>query len=489
MERPSLRQPAPVMYAIPTGALMDIPTGEYLAGTHDQQVLLAGLSFITGIVGPGNSFKTTIMRYMILSALARTYKTVTGLYYSSYDTEINTHENRNRNLSWSFDVFKGKDIQDEGVWQLTNKAVYQGNEYWMEVKKYLKDKATEKKPKLYETAFLDRDHVSPMKVLTPTFNDIDSLSQFITADVEKTMETTELSDSAGNTIFMRQGLAKSKMLLEMPQVAAQGFNFFSFTAHTGDKINIPSGPGAPPPRKQLQYMPGDTVIKGVSNNFFYLLHNCWLVTGARPFLNKDTKAPEYPIDSSDQVAGDLDLNIVTLKQLRGKNGGSGFSIELIVSQKEGVQASLSEFHYLRRIGQYGMVGNSTNYTMALYPDVSLSRTKVRSKISQDPKLRRALEITSQLAQLEEFHRHMKPELISPEELHKALIEKGYDWDWLLTHTRSWHTLDDEKHPGYPLSTYDFCRVAKGQYHPYWLEADCKTVKPHYQKLKEQVHVG
>lgn len=487
MERPSLRQPAPVMFSIPTGALMDIPTGEYLVGTHDQRVFLGGLAFITGIVGPGNSFKTTIMRYMILSALARMDKTVSALYYSSYDTEINTHENRGQQLSWSFDVFKGRDIQEEGIWQLTNKAVYSGNEYWMEVKKYLKDKFTEKKPQLYETAFLDRDKVSPMKVLTPTFNDFDSLSHFITSDVEKTMETVELGDSAGNTIFMRQGLAKAKMLMEMPQVAAQGFNFFTFTAHIGKMISMPTGPGAPPPRKQLQHMPGDEVIKGVTNNFFYLLHNCWLVTSARPFLNKDTKAPEYPIDSSDLVAGDLDLNIVTLKQLRGKNGGSGFNIELLVSQKEGVLATLSEFHYLRRIGQYGMVGNSTNYAMALYPEVSLSRNKVRSKIREDKKLCRAIEITSQLAQLEEFHRYMMPELVKPEDLYTILKDKGYDWDWLLEHTRSWHTLDDEKHPGYPLSTLDLCRIAKGQYRPYWLCEDNRTVKPHYAKLKGENH--
>ena len=130
-----------------------------------------------------------------------------------------------------------------------------------------------------------------------------------------------------------------------------------------------------------------------------------------------------------------------------------------------------------------MEGSDRNYNLALYPEVSLSRTTVRQKLREDKKLQRALEITSQLCQLEEFHRHLKDELLSPAELRKAIEEKGYDWNWLFENTRSWHTLNDEQHPGFPLSTYDLCRVARGQYHPYWLENDNKTVKPEYLKKK------
>lgn len=482
--RPQMTLPPPVMFSMPVGALLDIPTGEYLVGTHDQRVFLGGVSNITGIVGPGNCFKTTLMRYMVFSALNRMYRTAADdLFYQPYDTEINTHEHRMLNLSYSFDVFKNRNLIEEGLLSPSNKALQLGNEFWATTKDNLKQKMTDKKKRMYKTAFLSRDKVNPMEVVAPWFTDIDSLSQFVTADVDEMMEKNELGDSGGNTIFMRQGLAKMRMLMEMPTVAAQGMNFFLFTGHIGKSMNMASGPGQPPARKQLQGMRQDEVIKGVTNNFFYLLHNCWLVDLASPAINQGTKAPEFPYEPGDEVAGDMDLNKVRLKQLRGKNGTSNFSLELYVSQREGVLPYLSEFVYIKDNDRYGLEGNDRNYSLTLMPDVSLSRTTVRKKLRESPALQRAVEITSQLLQLEIFHPTLKPQLLRPAELYAAMKEKGYDWDFLLNETRSWHTIDDEEHPGYPLSTLDLCRVARGEYHPYWLEKDCKTVKPEYAKKK------
>lgn len=483
MERPNLLLPPPVKIAFPVGALLDIPTGQYIKGTHDQRVLLGGVAQVTGIVGPGNSFKTTIMRYMEISMISRLIEIVEGLYSNSYDTEVNTHEDRNFKLTQMFEALFGRNILDEGIWQITDKSVYSGNKWFQAVKDYLKDKRTDKKAYKYTTAFLSRDKTTPMFVMTPTINDIDSLSKFTTDDVERKLDSTELGEAEGNTIYMRQGLAKSRMLMELPVLAASSMNYFLFTAHIGKMINMPSGPGAPPPRKQLQGMTGDEIIKGVSNDFFYLLHNLWLVNSARPFINQGTKAPEYPYEQGDEVAGDMDLNICTLKQLRGKNGQSNFTIELLVSQREGVLASLTEFHYIKKMDRYGLLGNDRNYQLTFCPEVNLSRTTVRSKLREDKKLRRAVEILSQLCQLEEHHRYMIDQLVKPDEMYAKLKELGYDWDFILTETRSWHTLNDEEHSGYPLSTLDLCRICRGEYHPYWLEKDCKTIKPEYAKKK------
>lgn len=503
MERPNFKRPAPVKVAIPVGALLDIPTGDWIKGTHGQYVLNAGIGNITGVIGPGNSFKTTILRDMVLSAINRMIETVPDVFYGSYDTEINTHEQRNKRLSFSFDQLYDRAVKlaettdvggdiyrasliDEGIWQMTDKSVYPGNKYFDELKTYLKDKREDKKAFKYETAYLDRDGVTPLKVMAPSVTDFDSLTHFITSDVEKIMDDTELGESAGNTMYMRQGLAKSRMLLELPTLAAASGHYFLFTAHIGTNIQMPSAPGTPPPRKQLQHMNQGEIIKGVTNNFFYLLHNCWLVTSARPFLNQGTKAPEYPYEPGMETPGDLDLNIVTLKQLRGKNGCSGFSIELLVSQEEGVLPGLSEFHYIKRMNRFGLEGSDRDYALLLCPEIRLSRTKVRKAIRESKRLQRALEITSQLCQMHEFHRYLADKLVTIEELKKALDEKGYDWDLILEQTRGWNTLDDERHSGYPLSTYDLCRIAKGTYHPYWLEDDCKTIKPKYKKLKEIV---
>lgn len=482
--RPVVTLPPPVMYSMTVGGCLDIPTGEYLVGTHDQRVFLGGISNITGVVGPGNCFKTTLMRFMILSALSRMYRVAADeLYYLPYDTELNVHEHRVLNLSWSFEAFRGRNLIEEGLIAPTNKAIYQGNEIWQKIRTDLKDKIDNKKKRMYDTAFLSRDKVSPMKIMVPWFTDIDSLSQFMTADVEAMMDKNELGDSGGNTIFMRQGLAKMRMLMEMPTVAAQGQNYFLFTGHIGKAMNMATAPGQAPARKQLGGMRQDEVIKGVTNNFFYLLHNCWLVDLASPAINQSTKAPEYPYEPGDEVAGDMDLMRIRIKQLRGKNGSSNYALEIYVSQREGVLPYLTEFVYIKEGGRYGLEGNDRNYSLSLMPEVNLSRTTVRQKLRESPKLQRAVEITSQLLQLEIFHPLLKDQLLKPAELYTALKDKGYDWDWLLQHTRSWHTIDDEIHPGYPLSTLDLCRVARGDYHPYWLESDCKTVKPEYAAKK------
>lgn len=491
MERPSFKLPPPVKISIPTGALLDIPTGNYIRGMHDQRVFHGGICHVTGLVGPGNCFKSTIMNFMEFSALSRLITVIDDTWGLSYDTETNTNEERKAWLagqipSWLASqpaAFTDRNIVQEGLWQVTDKTVYSGNKFYMELKNFLKGKREDKKPKLYPTAFLSRDRTTPLMTMAPTFSDIDSLSKFTTDDVDAVLEKVELGDSAGNTAYMRQGLAKSKMLMEIPSLAAGSMHYFLFTAHIGKQISMPTGPGAPQPRKQLQHMPGDDIIKGVSNDFFYLLHNCWLLHSARPFMNQGTKSPEYPFEPGDEVQGDLDLNIVTMKQLRGKNGSSGYSIQLMVSQREGVLPSLSEFHYIKEMDRYGLEGSDRNYHLELYPDVSLSRTTVRKKLRDDVKLRRAMELTSQLCQLEEHHRYLKDQLMKPAELRKALADQGYDWDFLLSETRSWHTLDDERHPGYPFSTLDMCRAARGEYHPYWLADDHKTIKPEYRDKK------
>lgn len=496
MERPVIRLPLPVKVCFPTGALMDIPTGDWIEGTHGQMVLNGGVASITGLVGPGNSGKTTLMRHMSLTVIARCIMTVGDIYYCSYDTEVNTHEARGERLSFSMHVFKdyygrtGQTLIDDGVWNITDRSVYMGNEMFEEWKTYLKAKGKQRNPFKYETAFIGRDG-KPMKVMVPSISEIDSLSQFYTADVDKILNTTEAGQSEANMLFARAGLAKSRILMEMPSVAAASNHYFLFTAHLGKEMVIPSGPGTPPPKKQLQHMTQGEVIKGVTNNFFYLLHNCWLVANSRPYLNSNTKAPEYPYEPGYEIEGDLDLNIMTIKQLRGKNGSSGFALQIIWSQEEGVLPGLTEFHYLKENERFGLEGNVQNYSLILYPDVSLSRTKVRKLIREDKKLQRALEITSQLCQMYEFQgQKLKSLLVKPEEIRKVLTEKGYDWNFILENTRGWNTLNDEQHPGFPLSTYDLCRIVQGTYHPYWLEADCKTVKPEYLKKKiPEIYTG
>lgn len=477
-------RPNPVMMCMPTGGPTDIPTGDYIPGTHGQMVLNAGLAPITGFVGPGNCFKTTIMRCFTLSAINRLIMAIGDIPYYSYDTEINTQERGQSRFLKLFKWLRDRNLISENVWMITNRALIPGNEYHEMVRTDILGEKMKGKGKKYPTAFLDRDGVSPMMVMHPTFGDTDSLSEFVTADVEKIQEGNELGEAGGNMLFARQGLAKKRMLGELPVLAARGFYYVSFTAHLGVAMLMGGqAPGTPPPRKQLQGMNQNEIIKGVTNAFFYLLHNCWLLNSARPYINQDTKGPQYPYNPGEERPGDADLNLVSMKQLRGKNGGSNYTIDLVVSGREGVLFALSDYEFLKKVKKYGMGGNDLNHYLELLPTENLRRTTIRKQTRENEKLCRALEITREMAQIEIWLPQYSDIMMSPKELYDNLKEKGYDWDWLLENTRGYNTINDEAAPLYPLSTLDFCRVARGLYHPYWLEADCKTVKEEFAKKK------
>ena len=81
-------QTRPIKVMINIGACLDIITGRYIIGSHGEHILNGGLANLTGIAGRGNSFKSTIMHYMMLSAQGRMYSSFCG----TYDTEMNIQE-------------------------------------------------------------------------------------------------------------------------------------------------------------------------------------------------------------------------------------------------------------------------------------------------------------------------------------------------------------------------------------------------------------
>lgn len=464
----------PVKILINIGATMDIPTGFYLKGFHGESVLLGGLGMLTGMTGKGNSFKSTIVHYMTLSAADRLCSTA-ETSIGTYDTEMNIHEHRLAKLTERFDSFKDKDIFQEGIWTVTDKTVYYGNEWFEKLKEYLKHKKDNLKKLEYTTPFMDRDK-QPLKIVIPTFTQVDSFSDFETSDVAKMQDENELGNSGANTIHMRQGLAKLRFLMEIPTLAGSTNHFVVLTAHLGQDMAIASGPYATPPEKKLQHMKQGEKIKGVTDKFFFLTNSFWKVTHSTPLINQGTKGCEYPRDSVDSEAGDKDLFEVSMMLLRNKSGPSGNITTLVVSQTEGVLPSLTEFHYLKANERFGISGTLQHYSLDIYPDVKLSRTTVRPKIDEDKKLCRALNITAELSQMHQYYRDLKNILCTPKELYDNIKAQGYDWDFILSNTRGWWTVNNDSHALYFLSTLDLVNMSRGLYHPYWLEDDKKTIK-------------
>ena len=468
------------------GALFDIPTGTFLKGKYGEMILNGGVANITGIAGKGNSFKSTLMHFMMTQVLLRIHGASTG---SIYDTEMNVHEWRIKALQ-RFLMLYGNiaadmpDLFDQGRLLVTDKTMHTGDEWYEILREYLITKRKGGKSIMANTPFIDRDGVSLMPIIIPTVTGVDSFSQFISQNAMKIQEEAAIGSSESNMLNMQQGRAKAQFLMDIPALAQAAYNYVFLTVHVGDEFNMdPRNPKA----KKNQYMKQGEKLKGAPEGFLFLTNNCWMAQTAKVEKAEDGNGPLYPRDSTDKLKSDTDLNSVTVALLRGKSGMSGLPQEVIISQSEGVLPAMTEFHYLRQVKEsgdkrYGFNGNMQNYELDLLPGVKLSRTAIRGKTETDAKLRRALNITAELCQMQQlWHEDSGNYQMPPSALYPKLIEKGYDWNVLLN-TRGWWTLDndDPKHAQPFLSSLDLLRMAKDEYIPYWMTAD-KKVKPEYQK--------
>ena len=484
--RPDFAKIPNVKFSYPIGACLDIPTSSIHVGKYGEHLINGGLGGITGIVGIGNNFKSKILNFMMLSAGSKFPQST----FSTYDTEINISEAHLKELVKNIPEFNAEDIIDTGRWAITDKTAYFGNEWFEKLKEFMQAKIDNAKKITVESPFLDRDGKTLLSMMIPTFTALDSLTKFDTESSNSMQEDNELGDSGANTLYMKEGQAKKRMLSYLPKPVQQSNNYMLITAHVGK--NIPMDPRAAPVKK-LQFLKNNDTLKGVTDDFTFLTTNCWQCQNATPLINDSTKGPEYPRYSSDNMKGDTDLFIVTLVQLRSKTGPSGLVLQLIVSQQDGVQPGLTEFHYIKTNDRYGLNGSLQNYSLDLLPDVKLSRTTVRGKLEENVALRRAMQTTAEMCQMK-YLWHDLPEglLITPAELRQKLTEKGYDVDWLMGNCRSWWTYNNDKHPVPYLSTLDLLKMALPEgynkmgyrpYVPYWMSEDKKGIKPEFQFKK------
>lgn len=451
---------------INVGALLDIPTGSLIKGRKGETFINGGLGPITAIVGAGNNFKSTILHYMLLSAASRT-REATDTALTTYDTEMNMNLDRLESLASNFDNLKDNIITGSNpIWSITDKQV-PGNEWALYINKYVDEKIADKKLRIDFQSFENPYEKKPLNLCIPTFVEIDSLSE-LEAKSSMDMLSKDLDSSETNTFAMKQGLFKSKFLSTVPVMATESNTYFLCTAQLGEKNEMKSGPAMfQAPVKELQYLRQGEHIKGVSPKFFFLTHVAMYAHTAKLLVNDTTKLAEYPLEDESQKS---DLNIVRLTQLRCKNGPSGYTVSIVVSQSEGVLPSLTEFHYIKENSKFGISGSNISYYLDIYPDVSLSRTTVRTKLNNDARLRRAVNITAELHQLGIFQPQLKRDglLCSPKELYDDIKKLGYDWNTLLD-TRGYWTIDQYTNKVPFLSTVDLLYMRKELYKPYFLK--------------------
>ena len=459
------------------GCLLDISTGYPVRGIKNETITVGGLNHFTGGTGEANSAKTGMALFQCMTVLGRyNPSSLTAL-----DTESTLTVDRVANQAKDLCPDRISTYVDEnGVTQylldnivITNSSKYSGEEFFHEFKNYGKERSKLKKDYL-ETPFIDPDTNQRISILAPDVVLVDSFSQLNVDAMTEMQDKSAAGDSKQNMLWMTGGKVKSQILNELPIISEKYGLYYYLTSQIGE--NKEMDPYAPK-RSTLSYLKGNLKLKKVPDEYRYNAHNLWFNFKMKPLHNPGTKAPEYPRDSKEnQEKGSQDLQEVVVINLRNKGGKSGELMSMLYSQSSGMLPHLTEFHFIKT-AKFGLVGNNTNYALALYPDVSLSRTIVRGKIDTDPKLRTAITLTADLLQIHQEWNEKVPSslLCSPETLYEDIKALGYNWDVLLN-SRNYWTFDQYTNPIPFLSMMDLLYMREGSYVPYWLEDSKNATK-------------
>lgn len=456
------------------GALMDIPTGSYYTGKHGESILSGGHATFVGVVGRGNTFKSMLSRYINLVTIAR-YDTELAILY---DTEGNIQRERVKRLAKHIDGLNEEYVFDETnrKYSITDNRVY-GDLFYERLKLLGKSRQARLSKITKKTPFVDING-NYKEALSPLLIEIDSISEFKTAKTADVFDKSKLGDSSNNMNAMTEARLKGQVISNFPNMGAINGYYITVTGHVGDKHQMEKFATNP---KHLSFMKNNTAIKRASENFTFLTNHTWSCHNLKVLENKSDKTCEYPNPDKGTFVGDAELIKIYVTPWRSKSGSSGIPFQLVFSQNDGLQVSLSELNHLRENKSFkingknyewgfGCEGSSVSkFKLEIYPQVVLTRTNVREKIKGDYKLRRAFTITSEMHQIFSLHTQYQQYVCTPAELYNDLVKMGYNWDQLLE-TRGYWVFNDSKEPRPFLSTLDLLKMRVGEYTPYWLNA-------------------
>lgn len=448
---------------INVGAGLDVPSGSFVKGKYGEYILNGGMTPFVGVTGLGNTYKTELIEFMQRQMLRR-FKASKS---SFYDTESNKSKTRGDDLYSGHPDWDGiEHLVRGGRLEITSVVQHTGEIHFDKLKSYLEEykiKPANRKKFLVESPFLEMDEQSLFKMPLPTGGTIDSISAWRTVNNEKMLDDTKIGEKEANMYWANAGRYKKRLIEELPSLCAAAGHYVGTTVHLGDKMNM--DPNAPV-LAQLQHLKLGA-MKGAPRDYTFFTHSLYHIYGSIVLKNKTTNAPEYPRNPEEnQDDKSTDLNEIRLRMLRSKFGPSGFMLDILVSQQEGLLDYLTEFRYAK-VRKAGFIGNDIHYQYALLPGVSLSRTTARTKLAEDAKLRRVANITCEIIQQLEYHKGARTYVMDFEQLYQKIIDLGYDWDQLLA-TRGWWTYDNDKQDVPFLSSRDILEMAHERYVPYWL---------------------
>lgn len=477
------------------GCFFDLVTGsgEYIFGEKGNAMLNGGYVPLLSILGPQNSNKSTIARYFELSSTNR-YQSMKSLEHRiksiSYDTEDSYQWTRHNRLCQNFENLKHTDWSDPGLSEekqlfiMTNLSKLLGDEFYDLLRSVVDDieKELSKGKRMLTTPFVQPDGKLFMAKL-PTNLLIDSISMFKFSNLEDNVVDEHMIGSRETqTLAMREGGAKRQLMTDLPKLIGRGGFYTILTSHQGQEIDM--GRFAQK-RQKLTFSKNGTKPVGATLAFDYI--NGIIYEIQKMTRLKATTGVLYPGNAQDRTEGATDLVEVEVVPTRNKSGLSGQRYYVIISQREGVSANLTNFYALHQKCAQGagfaLSGDpSRTFGVIMYPGESYNRVSIRNAMDADPHLARAIEWSMLLSLYPQEFPAYDPEFFcTPQELYDDLVKLGYDWDVLRRTREYWLYKEMEAGVVPQLTCWDLLRMRKGLYTPYFLNAD-KTVKKEWIKV-------
>lgn len=427
-----------------TGTLVDYMTGSFVPGVHGHWYLQGGLSnLITGLGGRNGTYKSTLMTSFMVRMLA-IYLEAEGVLADSEFTIIRDMERVRR--------FTGElgNIGDRIA--PVSATTLDINDLFQQIQTIVKQKSEAMKECMALTPFVDFKTGKQIKAWIPTPYFVDSYSELAGANEDELVDVEGVTGKKTKTIYMVEGGNKTTFMRRVRRLCEQYGILLLLTAHIDDNREIGSMAG---PRKQMVHMKQSDALKNVGSSFKKLTNPYIHIEGCRNLNDSQT----YPSSRYRNI----DLNEIVIKISRGKTNMSGISLPLIMSQSDGLLSGLTNYHYLKSLDYFGLIGSKSRHKLALYPDVTLTRPTARDIISSDKKLMRALEIMSGYAMIKtEWNiAHMDVDFSrSGEEFAEAILKHPkLGKEKVLSSTGYW-TFNPKKDDNY-LSVMDMLKCIDG----------------------------
>lgn len=480
------------------GAGLDIPQGVWHKTYRGNWQLSGGVFEIMLVSGGPNTFKTTFMHYSQLTVAAR-YNNGELL---TLDTEQIFDSPRLDSLASSVPSWSGirpSYLDKEERVGSSRIRILDGSMHLGELHKNLRSHLNNKLKagkSVYGTLPFTNKAGEPIRSLFPTSFGLDSMTSVKLKQQEDLLDAAEVGEKENNMYDMTGGRIKAQFFTDVSTLAYKTNALIYLSSQIGKKFDM-TGRGML--TKDMAFMKPDDKLdrcpdgaKQYSNVYYNFLK-------VEPLYNSSSdKTPKYPISKNDRFKDNTDLVKMRGIVVRSKRGVSGSPFTMVATQTHGIHPHLTEFHQISDKDEYrgyGIGDPTKMYSyLELLPDVKFMRTTVREIVESNRAFQQACTHTLEMAQMDRYYHDERRKMIAsvdnpeenitPKEVYEKLTAAGYDVPWLMENTHSWWVHDEDNAPWYELSTMDMIEMARGTYHPYWLEADKKTVKPEWKKRKE-----